>query len=216
MANDSHLRRALIIELPRQLHSAPGFFPAGGYGQMDAATIAMNILRRIPMKRLFLTLPLIALLFSLTACGSGGSSQAAISQELDVDVSSGQVLSFEDSHGGFHGDGTAFVVLSFPDDRVLREIEEAPQWKPLPLDRTVKALAYGVSDAAGSTGPFLTDGGGNPLLPEIQRGYYLLIDRQADSGSATVAGILDRSSFNFTLSLYDADTQTLYYCRMDT
>ena len=49
-------------------------------------------------------------------------------------------------------------------------------------------------------------------LPEIQNGYYRLIDRHSD----TDTGILDRYSFNFTLGVYDSDTNTLYCCEVDT
>ena len=47
-------------------------------------------------------------------------------------------------------------------------------------------------------------------------GYYRLIDRQIKMGEASGADILHRNSFNFDLGLYDADTNTLYFCRMDT
>ena len=33
-------------------------------------------------------------------------------------------------------------------------------------------------------GPFLTDDSGNPLVPEVQNGYYVLLDRQAEDGKA--------------------------------
>ena len=57
---------------------------------------------------------------------------------------------------------------------------------------------------------------GNPLIPEIRNGYYRLIDRQIKMGEASGADILHRNSFNFDLGLYDADTNTLYFCWMDT
>ena len=53
---------------------------------------------------------------------------------------------------------------------------------------------------------------GNPLVREIQNGYYILIDRQEDQET----DILDRPSFNVTVGLYDTDTNTLYCCTLDT
>ena len=70
-------------------------------------------------------------------------------------------------------------------------------------------------DGGGKYGPYLTDQDGNPLIPEIRNGYYRLIDRQIKMGEASGADILHRNSFNFDLGLY-ADTNTLYFCRMDT
>lgn len=110
------------------------------------------------------------------------------------------------------GDGTSHIILRFSDHAVLEQIKRNSNWKPFPLDKAVQALVYGISDGTSSMGPFLNDGNGNPLVPEIKNGYYLLIDRNTDKET----DILNRSSFNFTLGLYDADTNTLHYCQLDT
>ena len=81
---------------------------------------------------------------------------------------------------------------------------------------------YGVREEVGTeetgitvyqTGPYLTDGEGDPLVPEIRAGFYRLIDRHAQAGETDLLG---RASLNFTLALYDTDTDTLYYFEMDT
>ena len=61
----------------------------------------------------------------------------------------------------------------------------------------------------------MTDEEQEPLLPEVENGYYRLIDRQMENGFVTAA-MLERASLNFTLGIYDTDTDTLYYCEMDT
>ena len=164
---------------------------------------------------------LAASIFVLTACGSP-TAQDTVSGDLGVDVSSAEVLSQTDDHGGFHGDGTTFVELQFADDAVLEQIEEGGDWEALPLDRTARALVYGVTEETGTeetgitvfqTGPYLKDGDGNPLVPEIREGYYRLIDRHAEAGESD---ILERSSFNFTLALYDTGADTLYFFELDT
>lgn len=147
----------------------------------------------------------VILLASLTACAPA-SPQDIVAEGLGIDISGGSAVSHSDTHGGLHGDGTTCIVLAFDDDALLEQIRES--WNAFPLDETVTALAYGT----GSAGPYLADGEGRALLPEIQNGYCLLIDRQADRGG----DILDRAAFNFTLGLYDADTQTLYYFELDT
>ena len=50
-------------------------------------------------------------------------------------------------------------------------------------------------------------------MPEIREGYYRLIDRHAEAGESD---ILERSSFNFTLALYDTGADTLYFFELDT
>lgn len=51
---------------------------------------------------------------------------------------------------------------------------------------------------------------------ETQHGYYILIDRQVGNRKTSGEDILQRNSFNFTLGLYDTDTNTLYFCKLDT
>lgn len=163
------------------------------------------------MKKTFCMLIGIIILITLTACGSK-SPQDIVSDELGINVETGIELSNSDTHGGFNGDGTSCIVLSFSDDTVLNEIKENSEWKQFPLDETVQALVYGISDESSSIGPFLNDGNGNALVPEVKNGYYLLIDRHTDKET----DILSRASFNFTVGLYDTDTDTLYYCELDT
>ncbi|HJC24306.1 MAG TPA: hypothetical protein H9761_11450 [Candidatus Eisenbergiella merdavium] len=162
-----------------------------------------------------------AFFFSCFLCACGKESvQSAISRELGMDVSACEVLSASDSHGGFHGDGTGFYVLDCSDTEVPEQIERAPCWLPFPLDDTVRILVYGIEDERGKTGPYLTDQEGKALIPKIENGYYLLIDRQMEQGMAsrvdTRVDILQRGSFNFTLGIYDADTNLLYFCEKDT
>nr|WP_302666535.1 hypothetical protein [uncultured Agathobaculum sp.] len=152
--------------------------------------------------------------FSLAACGSQ-EPQEIVSEALGVDASTGSTMSSMDTHSG-NGDGTSFVVLHFDGDEMIKQIKADAAWQPFPLDETVQTLVYGVSDATSSIGPFLTDEDGKALVPEIANGYYRLIDRQVEEDQATGADILNRASFNFTVGLYDTDTNTLYCCELDT
>ena len=152
--------------------------------------------------------------FSLTACGSQ-EPQEIVSEALGVDASSGSAMSSMDTHSG-NGDGTSFVVLHYDGDEMIKQIKADAAWQPFPLDETVQTLVYGVSDATSSIGPFLTDEDGKALVSEIANGYYRLIDRQVEEDQATGADILNRASFNFTVGLYDTDTNTLYCCELDT
>ena len=131
---------------------------------------------------------------------------------MGLDISNGEEISNYNTHGGFHGDGTTCIAYRFDDDTILEEIRISSEWSEFPLDDTVQALVYGLSDGTTQIGPFLNDNKGHPIVPEIQNGYYLLIDRQNEAGT----DILDRFSFNFTLGLYDTDTNILYFCELDT
>lgn len=166
------------------------------------------------MKRRFSALAMAVLLVVLASCGPR-SRQTAIAKALEIDLANGDEISVYDTHSG-NGDGVSHIAFHFRDHRVLEQIRENPRWKALPLDETVTALVYGRSDATASVGPFLTDDRGNALVPEIQHGYYILIDEQAETGVAAGADILHRASFNFMVGLYDTDTDILHFCRMDT
>ena len=158
------------------------------------------------------------ILNGLTACTSK-SSQDIVSKALGLDVSGGSEISYSDTHSG-NGDGTSCIVLGFQDDAVLEQIKGKDTWSALPLDQTTQALVYGISEETDQVsyqiGPYLTDSEGNPLVPEVENGYYFLLDRQAEEGHATGTDILNRGSFNFTFGLYDTGTNTLYFCELDT
>ncbi|MCC8049034.1 MAG: hypothetical protein LIP10_00010 [Clostridiales bacterium] len=165
--------------------------------------------------RAFVVNVLLILLIPVVFTGCSARNKLdSVSEALGVDVSSGSEASNYDTHSG-NGDGTSCIVLNFYDDTVLKEIKGKAEWKAFPLDETVQTLVYGTEDETGKYGPYLTDDG-NPLVPEIQNGYYLLIDRQDENEQATEEDILHRSSFNFSLGLYDTDTNTLYFCQLDT
>ena len=151
----------------------------------------------------------------------GGCSQKDnVSRTLEVDVSGGEVVAQTDTHGGFHGDGTTYLALRFADDALQEQIEASEAWRAFPLDDTVRALVYGIEGEADGVswcvGPYLTDADGEALVPEIEEGYYRLIDHQAEEGKATGADILHRASFNFALGLYDSREDILYFCELDT
>jgi hypothetical protein len=156
----------------------------------------------------------LAMAVSLAACGSR-NPQDSVPEELGLDASAGSEVSAYDTHSG-NGDGVSCVALHFEDEALLEQIREEPDWKPFPLDETTQTVVYGVSDESASVGPYLTDDEGEPLVPEIENGYYRLIDRQEGEAQAADAVLLDRPSFNLTVGLYDTDSGTLYACKLDT
>lgn len=161
--------------------------------------------------------PLVALLatitaffLALTAC-TPESTQRIVSEALGIDASSGAEVSTYDSHGG-NGDGTSCIALACNDEAVVGQIEQDARRSALPLDDTVQTLVYGIKTETTEVDPSVTDELGDPLVPKIQNGYHLLIDRQEDQKK----DILRRSSYNLTVGIYDTDSDTLYCCELDT
>lgn len=162
------------------------------------------------------TVLLIAMLPSLTGCYMTSLFKSALQgnkELLGVDISKGTVVYESDSHGGFLGDGTRFVKISFSDEDCLNMIKQSPDWKPLPLTDTVTALVYGLKNV----GPWALDENGNPLFPAIENGYYCFVDRYFEKNdNEDESEVLKRPSYNFTVAIYDTDTNILYYWEEDT
>ena len=134
---------------------------------------------------------------------------------LGINISSGSIITDTDSHGGFHGDGITFLEVVFEDDSCLNQIKGNSSWKQLPVSYPVDALLYGTQNGSSSIGPYVTEGG-KKLFPKAETGYYYFKDRHTGAGGQGSKDVVNRHSFNFTVALYDEDTQTLYYCEFDT
>ncbi len=148
---------------------------------------------------------------------SAGGELREISEALGADVTEGNVVESEDSHGGFHGDGMTFVVLHFDEGGLADQLEGLAGWHPLPLSENTEALAYGRDTEDGRRGPYLCDDEGQPVFPEIQNGYYYFRDRHTESKDVYDDGdVFERSSYNFTMAIYDIDTDRMYYVEFDT
>ncbi len=145
-----------------------------------------------------------------------------IGTDVGLDMTDGDYTEIVENHGGFHGDGETYSTVKFPDDSLQEDIKDADGWKELPMSTNVTALIYGITEETEngtvSYGPFLRDVEENALLPEIENGYYFFMDRQAEDGEDKYddSKVLDRSSYNFTVAVYDTDTDTLHYVKFDT
>ncbi len=150
----------------------------------------------------------LSLVVVLLVCGCGSlGRKARLTALLNIDVFQSAELCSYDSHGGFHGDGVLCYGLQFPDHGAVKEIEENPHWKPLPLEREMEQLLYGMKD----------DTQENTLLPAISNGYYFFYDRHAESKDPyDDTDVFQRHSFNMTVAIYDTDSDTLYYIELDT
>ena len=172
------------------------------------------------MKKLpILCLILATAFFTLRAgpLASTATIQQELTRTLGINVQGGREIESHDTHGGFHGDGLMFTALEFADDTAAVQASASSNWQPLPLSPTLTALAYGSDSGPIRSGPYLTDSNGKSVLPAIQNGYYFFLDRHSQSKDPhDETQVLSRHSFNFTLALYDTDTNILYYIEFDT
>ncbi|HHX23158.1 MAG TPA: hypothetical protein GX723_03965 [Thermoanaerobacterales bacterium] len=87
-------------------------------------------------------------------------------------------------------------------------------WQKLPLSENVHLIIYGgEKDNVGYNYNFAKSFG----IPQIKNGYWFFSDRHNKSTSPEKdVDLFERRSFNFTLAIYDIDTNTLYYFELDT
>lgn len=106
-----------------------------------------------------------------------------------------------DTHGGFHGDGSYYLILDCSDNKD-KALEKVKNWNKLPLSENLNNMMYGHS---------LTE---DAHLPIIENGYYMFKDRQTDSTDDSE--LFDKASYNFSIAIYDSDTDRMYYYDFDT
>ena len=111
-----------------------------------------------------------------------------------------------DTHGGFHGDGSYRLILDCSGNR-QEALEIVRGWKPLPLSEngSKAGMWYGYNLVKEAN------------IPTIKNGYYIFKDRHSDSIDRTDdSELFDRTSFNFSIAIYDSDTDIMYYFEFDT
>lgn len=137
-----------------------------------------------------------------------------IGRKLDLDLSRAALEEYRDTHGGFLGDGETFARIRLPEDAageaVSRMLHGGPWWKALPLTGELNRVLYGT----GMEPPLFRSETGGPMLPEVTKGWYFFYDEQGTPYGEE--SLFSRSSFNFTLAVYDKETGILYYFVLDT
>lgn len=144
-----------------------------------------------------------------------GYLKQRISRMTHINVSFGSVLSSMETHGGFFGDGNTYLALQFSNDHLENEIKQNPNWHQLQLTPSL-AIFLGLYDDS-SMGSSITDEDGKPLFPHIKNGYYFFQDRSSQSTDIyDDSHAWDPIPHNFTLAIYDSDTEIFYFYERDT
>ena len=154
---------------------------------------------------------IIILCITLSACGL---AEDALSKYFDFKKSDFIVLEEKDTHGGFHGDGSYYLVLDCSQnaDKARSIVED---WTALPLSENLHLVMYGGEKNGINYGYNFAE---EAHWPEIKNGVYKFVDRYNGylKDRSDDSEILDRVSFNFSIAVYDLDSNILYYFEMDT
>ncbi len=159
---------------------------------------------------------LVMVILFLTGCFSE-SINKRISRSLGIEIPKDIKIEYEDTHGGFHGDGETVAVVEFNNsigEDIQSEMLNNEDWNKLPLSENLDLIMYGGKkegmDYAYNLAELLD-------MPSIENGYWFFDNRHSNSISPKEdSNLFNQSSFNFTIAVYDIDTQTLYYLEFDT
>ena len=152
---------------------------------------------------------IIACLF-LTACNTVGSGKT---DYFGFKTSEFTVVDEKDTHGGFHGDGSYYLILDCSEE-TEQAAELIENWSPLPLTENLQLIMYGGEKNGVSYGYNLAE---EAHWPIITNGVYKFVDRHSEAvDKSDDTKLFSRYSYNFSVAVYDLDTNTLYYFEFDT
>ena len=113
----------------------------------------------------------------------------------------------KDTHGGFLGDGASLCKVYFSDEQakdVLEKIKQNEHWNKSLLPEEVKQYINNSVDSELN-------------IPTINNGYWLFINRYNQFTNKYDYTELDgKPSFNYTIALFDINTNILYIYSLDT
>ena len=151
--------------------------------------------------------------FIFSSCSTVGSGQ---NDYFGFKTSVFTVVDEKDTHGGFHGDGDFYLILDCS-GKAERAKELIGSWKPLPLtenlQRVMDMTCSGMEDGVYYTKTLAEIA----HWPIIENGVYKFIDRHSNAtDESDDTDLFNRYSYNFSIAVYDLDTDMLYYFEFDT
>lgn len=123
------------------------------------------------------------------------------------------VVEEKDTHGGFVGDGSYYLILDCSDN-TEDALSIVADWNELPLSENLNLIMYGGEKDDVTYGYDLSE---KAHMPVIENGYYYFEDRHSEAKDVSDdSELFSRASFNFSLAVYDSETNRLYYFEFDT
>ncbi len=159
---------------------------------------------------------------SLSSCSNEFNPKEYVGSYLDINTESAKIDTVISEPRSFNGDGSTYVVMNFSDNPIAEEIKEKENWKQLPLTENLTIIVYGGEKDGEQINAFVCDYDdgaktGVPLIPQIENGYYYFVDRHLDKKYIyNDSEIFNRESYNYTIAIYDEDTDLLYFWSEDT
>ena len=138
-----------------------------------------------------------------------------IEEKTNTSFKTCKIISSKDTHGGFLGDGIKETIYKC--DKTFDTSGIKRNWKKLPFSENLNIKLYGGTIKNGIQYPEKED----YPIPKIKNGYYYFIDQYSREykdikNIYSDEKLLNRYSYNFTLTVYDIDKNILYFYELDT
>ena len=139
------------------------------------------------------------------------------SEILEIDLSDGKYLNRIETHCGFLYDGDYYATIQFFEtDKILESLNNNSHWKKEALPKSLVYLLY--DEEADDKIHFINDP--KMVFPHTDNYYYFFINRSAlfeEPENRNPDYLLNwEYSFNFTVALFDLNTNILYIYELDT
>lgn len=155
------------------------------------------------MKKIIMLL----IVFALTGCVN---QKQEISKKIKLNLNKCNIEKYIDNHSGFLGDGETFAKIEC---NSIDEKKIENKWIKLPLSNNIKEVLEMKQCNDKECESTLK----RYKIPEIENGYYYFLDRHSDSKNKNDdINLNNRSSYNFSIALYDKDKKTIYFYELDT
>lgn len=139
---------------------------------------------------------------------SGCVSKKNIGIILNQDLSNCILVNQSDSHSGFLGDGETYALFDCKDSRI-----DVSNWRSLPLSLNINEAFNLVTCTSSTCGTVME----RYNIPNIENGFYYFIDNNNEANNKYDDTYLNnRSSYNYSLAIYDVDNSKLYFYELDT
>lgn len=132
-----------------------------------------------------------------------------ISKNIEFDIKECKIENDVDTHGGFLGDGEYFAKIKCP---TVKNAQIIKKWRKYPMSEELqKVLEIKLCNSDGCEDVY-----DRYNIPKLEVGYYYFLDRHSDAKDKYDDKSINRSSYNFSLGIYDFANETIYFYELDT
>lgn len=130
------------------------------------------------------------------------------SSQIEIQIPLFAKMEEKDTHGGFHGDGEDFVKVYFLNkqaEKFVNKINKNNHWRKLPMPEDLRERVSNADEVE--------------AIPDVENGYWFFEDRHEEATDKYNYNEIfnsNRASSNFSVAVFDTDTNILYFYALDT